>query len=111
MKEEDKQSQTNQDFQQNALGKTPTTALALCGVIIALSLSFRIAGIDVSDGINRYIGAKATALELSVQGNTVSDTQQAFNESLEQRVIFLEKRVEELSTVAHAPKGKLLYKQ
>ncbi|CAH9011873.1 putative TMhelix containing protein [Vibrio phage 496E54-1] len=110
MSKNENSEQKQNDFQQNALGKTPATALAICGVIIALSLSFRIAGIDVSDGINRYIGAKATALELSVQGNPLSDTQQAFNEELEQRIIFLEERVDELSEVAHAPKGKLLYR-
>ncbi len=56
--------------------------------------------------LNRYFNALATTME----AGAVNDTQRDFNEELEQRSIFVEERVEELSEVAHAPEGRFLYK-
>ncbi len=69
-------------------------------------MSLKLSDIDVSTPLNRYFNALATTME----AGAVNDTQKAFNEELEQRIIFVEERVEELSEVAHAPKGRLLYK-
>lgn len=107
MKEESNPKKGDGDFQQNAISSAPKWAISICGILLALSMSLKLSDIDVSTPLNRYFNALATTME----AGAVNDTQGAFNESLEQRVIFLEKRVEELSTVAHAPKGKLLYKQ
>ncbi|CAH9011853.1 coil containing protein [Vibrio phage 277E43-1] len=106
MKEEDSQKKTDGDFQQNAISSAPKWAISICGILLALSMSLKLSDIDVSTPLNRYFNALATTME----AGAVSDTQQAFNEELEQRIIFLEERVDELSEVAHAPKGKLLYR-
>lgn len=106
MEEKRQTEDKNGDFQQNAISSAPKWAISICGILLALSMSLKLSDIDVSTPLNRYFNALATTME----AGAVNETQQAFNESLEQRVIFLEKRVEALSTVAHAPKGKLLYK-
>ncbi len=69
-------------------------------------MSLKLSDIDVSTPLNRYFNALATTMK----AGAVNDTQRDFNEELEQRIIFVEERVEQLSEVAHAPKGRLLYK-
>lgn len=100
----------NQDFQQKALGNTPTIALSICGIIIALSLSFRIADIEVSEGINKFIAAKARAVELEVEGqaNVPSDLEKRL-ELIEERLNTIKDTQDELKRFAHETKGKLIY--
>jgi len=94
-------SQENNDFQKQALGKTPSAALAICGIIIALSLSFNIANINISEGINRWLAAKALATELEVQRENVP-----VDKELLKRVETLEEVVEDLKKNSHPPARK-----
>ncbi len=106
MSSNENNEQKQNDFQQNAISSAPKWAISICGILLALSMSLKLSDIDVSTPLNRYFNALATTME----AGAVNDTQKAFNEELEQRIIFVEERVEELSEVAHAPKGRLLYK-
>ena len=106
MSSNENNEQKQNDFQQNAISSAPKWAISICGILLALSMSLKLSDIDVSTPLNRYFNALATTME----AEAVNDTQKAFNEELEQRIIFVEERVEELSEVAHAPKGRLLYK-
>lgn len=106
MSSNENNEQKQNDFQQNAISSAPKWAISICGILLALSMSLKLSDIDVSTPLNRYFNALATTME----AGAVNDTQKAFNEELEQRIIFVEERVDELSEVAHAPKGRLLYK-
>ncbi len=106
MSSSENNEQKQNDFQQNAISSAPKWAISICGILLALSMSLKLSDIDVSTPLNRYFNALATTME----AGAVNDTQKAFNEELEQRIIFVEERVEKLSEVAHAPKGRLLYK-
>ncbi len=106
MSSNENNEQKQNDFQQNAISSAPKWAISICGILLALSMSLKLSDIDVSTPLNRYFNALATTME----AGAVNDTQRDFNEELEQRIIFVEERVEELSEVAHAPKGRLLYK-
>ena len=44
-----------------------------------------------------------------MESEAVSESQKDFNSDVSNRIAKLEERVSELSKVAHAPKGKLLY--
>ncbi|AUR84695.1 coil containing protein [Vibrio phage 1.063.O._10N.261.45.C7] len=101
----DNQKGKNGDFQQNAISSAPKWAISICGILLALSMSLKLSDIDVSTPLNRYFNALATTME----SGAVNGSQKDFNSDVSIRIDNLEERVTELSEVAHAPKGKLLY--
>ncbi len=111
------QQNNNQDFQNKAIGAAPKFAMSLAGLIIALALSFRLADIEISDGINRYIAAKAKAVELEVEnrnygkGSEGSEDSTAITElkgdveHLKVMIEGLDKDIDKLYSVAHTYRG------
>ena len=106
--EEKRQTEGNNgDFQQNAISSAPKWAISICGILLALSMSLKLSDIDVSTPLNRYFNALATTME----SEAVNESQKDFNSDMRNRIAKLEERVKDLSKVAHAPKGKLLYSE
>lgn len=122
MSEENKKSEGN-DFQKDAISSAPKWAISICGIILALSLSLKLADINVSDPLNRYFNAVATVMEEEAKSSLGSQSQVLLDE-LVQRVDNLEKTSERLvevqeelhltqealKQVAHKPKGELIFK-
>ena len=130
----DESKRDTSDFQNKALSKTPTFAISLCGILISLSLAFRIMGLDVSTPLNRYMAAKSLAIELEVESGSGRKFEERFiivEKQLESKLVEIEisvseirqdteqistvvhgnlKAIDEMKEVAHAPKGKLIYK-
>lgn len=124
-------------FQEKAVNSTPKVAIAFCGILISLSLAFRIMGLDVSTPLNRYMAAKSLAIELQVESqagksfeeerlemqrhlqevkSTVEELNRKTNEvqdSLVQKETQLnriEADLQLVKEVAHKPKGQLIFK-
>ncbi|AUR87531.1 coil containing protein [Vibrio phage 1.101.O._10N.261.45.C6] len=111
------------DFQKDAISSAPKWAISICGIILALSLSLKLADINVSDPLNRYFNAVATVMEEEAKSSLGSTSQLLLEETV-QRVDELEKTSEKLvevqdelkkvqttlKEVAHKPKGELIYK-
>ena len=54
----------DKEFQEKLKSAVPPWAIALCAVLFAVALTFRIIGIDVSGPLNTIFAAKAKAIEV-----------------------------------------------
>jgi len=98
--------QTQAEFENKAMSAMPRWAWAFCAILMAISLSVRQMGLDISSPLNRIMTAHAVRIEktagqgLGMQGEL---------KDLEQQVEEYEERIKELERWAHKPNGTPIY--
>lgn len=94
--------QTQTEFEGKAMSAMPKWALAFCAILMALSLSVRQMGLDISSPLNRVMTAHAVRIEKSADNPALSqDELKDLVELMEK----YEKRIFKLETWAHKPNG------
>ncbi len=87
--------QTQNEFEGKAMAAMPRWALAFCAILMALSLSIRQMGLDISSPLNRVMTAHAVQIEKSADHPSFSKDEledlQDLMEEYEDRIIKLEK--------------------
>lgn len=82
------------DFNDKALNYLPPWAWAFCAIILALSLSIRQIGLDVTTPLNRIMTAYAVRIEVEANQS---------NELSKENIKRLERRIEALEKKSHLP--------
>lgn len=94
--------QTQNEFEGRAMAAMPRWALAFCAILMALSLSIRQMGLDISSPLNRVMTAHAVSIEKTA-GNP--DVSQEELEDLVELVEEYEERIVKLEKWSHKPNG------
>lgn len=112
------QNSQGQDFQNRALGAAPKFAMSIAGLIIAISLALKLSDIQLSQGINTYIAAKARAVELEVENGVygskvdydeilkLKEELELVRNKLKDEVAALDEHIDILYEAAHHYNGK-----
>lgn len=96
-----RQSFQNQ-VENKAAGALPRWALAMCAIMMALSLSIRQMGLDISSPLNRMMTAHAVRIEKSAT-NPLDMSDEV--EQLLEHIKVTERRLRKLERWAHQPNG------
>jgi hypothetical protein len=94
--------QTQNEFEGKAMAAMPRWALAFCAILMALSLSIRQMGLDISSPLNRVMTAHAVQIEKSADNPSISQDEL---EDLIELVEEYEERIITLEKWAHKPNG------
>lgn len=101
-KERRSKKQNQAEFENKAMSAMPRWAWAFCAILMAISLSVRQMGLDISSPLNRIMTAHAVRIEKTAgQGRGMEEE----FEDLEQKLGRYEKRLRELEHWAHKPNG------
>lgn len=97
--------QTQNEFEGKAMAAMPRWALAFCAILMALSLSIRQMGLDISSPLNRVMTAHAVSIEKSADNPSINRYESEKMEEIEELVEEYEKRIRKLEKWAHKPNG------
>jgi hypothetical protein len=94
--------QTQNEFEGRAMSAMPRWALAFCAILMALSLSIRQMGLDISSPLNRVMTAHAVSIEKTAGNPGISQDEL---EDLVELVEEFEGRIIKLEKWSHKPNG------
>jgi hypothetical protein len=97
--------QTQAEFEGKAMSAMPRWALAFCAILMALSLSVRQMGLDISSPLNRVMTAHAVSIEKAASNPNFGRDKIIKYEGLEKLLDKYEKRILKLEKWAHKPNG------
>lgn len=97
--------QTQNEFETKAMAAMPRWAWAFCAILMALSLSVRQMGLDISSPLNRVMTAYAVSIEKAAENPESNTDSKRKLRKLESLINEYEERIEKLERWAHRPNG------